>query len=748
MKPQLFVTNAKKTLSLLLIFAFLVITLPSCNRSEPQPTTTQKTEASVPDENAIVGTLSNNIFEVSDNGVGIEISPVCLNNPAEVTITPRDDLPPLEEISITGYDFDIDTDEELAGVMWITLPYDKSQLDPNVDVSRQVGAAYFNESTQEWESVDFRIDEVHSNVIITTDHLSIFGAFVVGKEYTRAAYVQYTIPSIAMRAATLSSQYEDIIREAIEQNMTPGPSALVLGNAIVTDWLNITGAGLNMSSVVYASDFIENISKLMTNLGLLSAIAQAAVDYQSGNNTALYVNLIKNLTNFSVSKFGTSMMNLASVGVFCIDYSITQFANEALSGRRDIYDQAYRLYYEREAKRTAKDWYLILMPMAKAAKSPDELNQKVMAEIDRYTKQFWEDETVVAYYQDEAMKYGFTGGGGLNQAIMDELSRNHKIELLQGLLQPVFGQISRKLAAEQQTELRKVLDELAKQLNTLVTIQVFDSAYDQAEPKPLKSSYAGYIARIAPLAEEVKDKEKWQQVLDNEGKASLPFRILGHLMAGSPNKIEIVSPDEPDKVLKTIEFIVTPPTVQVDIGEQKATGMVFAKGTLNSPESAGIFAALEELGVIPIEEDGHFSVSVPYVATTRQEGTLLWNIETTDFTMEGTWDTLSKTGNVEIGAFISANGVAKEAFSDDPNMEKHYAIWEYDYSYIMNGSGNLSLEGSQIIMQVNFDYSRTGNYTQGITVWFNDHWEPSDNPVIVDQSGDFTASWVYYFNIQ
>ena len=748
MNPQLFLTNAKKTLSLLLIFAFLVITLPSCNRSEPQPTTTQKTEASVADENAIVGTLSNNIFEVSDNGVGIEISPVCLNNPAEVTITPRNDLPPLEEISITGYDFDIDTDEELAGVMWITLPYDKSQLDPNVDVSRQVGAAYFNESTQEWESVDFRIDEVHSNVIITTDHLSIFGAFVVGKEYTRAAYVQYTIPSIAMRAATLSSQYEDIIREAIEQNMTPGPSALVLGNAIVTDWLNITGAGLNMSSVVYASDFIENISKLMTNLGLLSAIAQAAVDYQSGNNTALYVNLIKNLTNFSVSKFGTSMMNLASVGVFCIDYSITQFANEALSGRKDIYDQAYRLYYEREAKRTAKDWYLILMPMAKAAKSPDELNQKVMAEIDRYTKQFWEDETVVAYYQDEAMKYGFTGGGGLNQAIMDELSRNHKIELLQGLLQPVFGQISRKLAAEQQTELRKVLDELAKQLNTLVTIQVFDSAYDQAEPKPLKSSYAGYIARIAPLAEEVKDKEKWQQVIDNEGKASLPFRILGHLMAGSPNKIEIVSPDEPDNVLKTIEFIVTPPTVQVDIGEQKATGMVFAKGTLNSPESAGIFAALEELGVIPIEEDGHFSVSVPYVATTRQEGTLLWNIETTDFTMEGTWDNRSKTGNVEIGAFISANGVAKEAFSDDPNMEKHYAVWEYDYSYIMNGSGNLSLEGSQIIMQVNFDYSRTGNYTQGITVWFNDHWEPSDNPVIVDQSGDFTASWVYYFNIQ
>ena len=747
MKTQSVFKNSKKIINLLLVFALLVLALPSCNGSETQPAPSQITKTSATSENSIVGTLSNTIFEVSENGIAIEISPVALNNPAPVTITPRNDLPPLEEISITGYDFDIDTDEELAGVMWITVPYDKSQLDPDVDVSRQVGAAYFNESTQEWESVDYRIDEVHSNVIITTDHLSIYGAFVVGKEYTRAAYVQYTLPSMAMRAAKFSSQYEDIIKEAIEQNMTPGPSALVLGNAIVTDWLNITGAGLNMSSVVYTSDFIQSISSLMTNLGLLSAIAQAAVDYQSGNNTALYVNSIKNLTNFSISKFGTSMMNLASVGVFCIDYSITQFANEALSDRKDIYEQAYRLYYEKEGKRTPKDWYLILMPMAKAAKSPEELNQKVMAEIDHYTKRFWEDETVVAYYQGEAMKYGFTGGGGLDQAIKDEISRNHKIELLQGL-QPVFGLISRRLAAEQQNELRKVLDNIAKQLNTMVTVQIYDSVYDAAEPKPAQAAYAGYIARIAPLAEEVVDKEKWQQVIDNEGKANLPFRILGHLMAGSPNKIEIVSSDDPDTVLKTVEFIVTPPTVKVDIGEQKVTGMVFAKGTLNSPESADIFAALEELGTISIGEDGYFSASVPYAETTRQEYDLSWNIETTDFSIEGIWDNWSKTGTVTIEATIDAYGELKTEYPDDPNMKSHYLILIKDYVYYMNGSGNLYLEGGKLIMNVNFSYSLVGNSSLGTTIWNKDHWEPPFEPTITDDSDDFTANWIYSFNLE
>jgi len=66
----------------------------------------------------------------------------------------------------------------------------------------------------------------------------------------------------------------------------------------------------------------------------------------------------------------------------------------------------------------------------------------------------------------------------------------------------------------------------------------------------------------------------------------------------------------------------------------------------------------------------------------------------------------------------------------------------------MNGTGNLYLEGGKLIMNVNFSYSRVGSNTMGITVWFDDEWQPSDNPVITDDSGDFTANWVYSFNLQ
>jgi hypothetical protein len=85
--------------------------------------------------------------------------------------------------------------------------------------------------------------------------------------------------------------------------MIPGPSALELGNSIVGNWLNISGAGLTLlTNTVYATEFLNGISSAMTNLGLFSAIAQAAVDYQNGNNVALHTNLIKNLSYYAVSK--------------------------------------------------------------------------------------------------------------------------------------------------------------------------------------------------------------------------------------------------------------------------------------------------------------------------------------------------------------------------------------------------------------------------------------------------------------
>jgi len=81
-------------------------------------------------------------------------------------------------------------------------------------------------------------------------------------------------------------------------------------------------------------------------------------------------------------------------------------------------------------------------------------------------------------------------------------------------------------------------------------------------------------------------------------------------------------------------------------------------------------------------------------------------------------------------------------------MKSHYLILIKDYVYYMNGSGNLYLEGGKLIMNVNFSYSLVGNSSLGTTIWNKDHWEPPFEPTITDDSDDFTANWIYSFNLE
>ncbi len=726
--------------------------LPATKTTTPPPTTTPPATTSVlptTTSNIVSGKLDGENLIVTGKGVSIEVSPVCLDEEAMVTIAPMENMLINDELPVNAWDFHIDTDEELAGLIDITIPYDKALVPAGADPAEYVGACYYNQALKVWEPVSYDINPSAGNIIITTDHLSVYGAFVVEKEFTRAAYVDFTLPKVAIRNATSSADYAGIISEAIDNGMNPGPSALELGNKVVGDWLNMSGAGLTfLTNTVYATEFLNGIGNAMGNVGLLSAIAQAAVDYQKGDSKALHTNLIKNLTYYGVSKFGSAILQLGSVGVYCIDYALNEFATEAWSGREQIYTEAYRLYYLRESgmKRTPKDWYLILEAMAKKAKTSAELDKKIMAEIDRYCWQFWEDETIVAAYQDQAQKNGFTGGGGLNEDMKDKISGRQKNDLLNYSLEAVFMQIGRVLAREHENQVEKELNAIAKELNKIVEVQVFDSSFDEADPKPEKAQYTGYIARIAPLDERVTDKEKWQIEIDEEGKASLYFRVLGHIMAGSPNKVEIVNPVD-DEVIKEVEFTVMPPIIRIDIGEDlELSSFVYSSGTSTATPGEGIRAALANSGRISISKEGTFSVEVPFASTTTKKDRTNWTINAANFTMEGTWDNIGKTGTVNISCTVDAYGVERAPFPDDPGMETHYAKSEWDYLYSITGSGTISMEDDQLVMTVKYSYSRSGISTLGIYNFYNEEWHSPDNPTITDKSGNFGATWTYRFN--
>jgi hypothetical protein len=721
-------------------------------RTTTKPLTTTTSSPPTTTSNIISGKLSEENLKVSGKGVSIEVSPVCLNEEAQVTIAPVENMLINNELAVVAYDFKIDTDEDLAGLMTLTIPYDKSQLKPGMDPSDYVGACYYNQALKVWEPVSYEIDSAAGNIIITTDHLSVYGGFVVGKEFTREAYVDFVLPGMAVHAAKYSGKVNDIINEAIANDMNPGPSALELGNDIVNDWLSFSNAGLTLlTNTIYATDFLDGLTGATTNLGLLSAFAQVAVDYQKGDSKALHTNLMKNLTYFAVSKFGNAALNLGSVGVFFIDYSLNKFATAAWTGRENIYTEAYRLYYLREAgvKRSAKDWYYILLPLARNAKNPEELEKKIMAEVDSYCWQFWDDALMVAHYQDQAQSGGFTGGGGLNQDMKDKISGRQKGDLLNDYLDPVFRQIGRKLAQENEDLIRAELQIIRKELNKVVTIEVYDSAYDEADPKPKESVYAGYIARIAPLDDQVTDKEKWEKVLDKEGKAKLPFRILGHIMAGAPNTIEIIDPKEDDEVVKEVTFIVAPPTVGVDIGDNLGiNGIKFASSSSTVAQDRGVQAILSSLGTIPVSKEGNFTIDVPYNTTSFKSGRVNWTVSISGFVMTGQWDNAKQTGTVNVSFNAQLSSSEKASFALDPEMKESYALTKNDLMHAVEDcAGTLTVKDEQLIMVIDYRYQQTGTLILNQYRFYNDEWHAGTNPTVEDMYKSLKGTRTYRFDI-
>ncbi len=112
-----------------------------------------------------------------------------------------------------------------------------------------------------------------------------------------------------------------------------------------------------ITQTMYASSFASGLGNAFNNIGLAAAMVQAAYDFSAGKDTELFVNLTKNLSNYAIGRWGSNALQLSFVGVYAIDYSINKFATAAWDGRKEIWYEAYKTYYEKENQRTSKQWY-------------------------------------------------------------------------------------------------------------------------------------------------------------------------------------------------------------------------------------------------------------------------------------------------------------------------------------------------------------------------------------------------------
>jgi hypothetical protein len=532
-----------KIISLLLIISiiFNMVGFSGCSKAGEKLV---DTSIQLPEH--ITGTVSDENLTVSQDGVSFTIEEGSVLKDTDVEISLKEDLPPFivedEEITVTAYDFSV-SGEEPSGVMTLEIPFTAPD--------NEVFAAYYNSESGEWEPVVFDYDIERKTAVIYTTHLSSYGLFTVKNENTRDALIAYKY-NLELAEVNINEAIR-MLENAMEDPDTFYEDCFNLISNSVSIHSSIT---TNLVDVVsglssYVPTFSEGLKDNVTKFGYLLTGVEVVNAFMDDDKPAAVWKMFDSAIGFNVDKItslsGTASMAAGLFSVGLINYALNEFISTALQGRTDMYERAYNLYYKEKGRSTAEwvDWIRVTVVNGK---DPEETGKAISAEIKRYVNQFWEDELTVAEYGKDANPNAWSSGslGGLNDSIKKEIS-DYSQMTIERVVDNILNRIQIENKINMQDEMRKELFAFQKKMNSIVTIIVKDS---KAENEP--SYFSGAVLRFTELPSSIEDPEKWECKITEKGVARIQFRVLAHLLAGSPKKMEIVkkSDDKEDIMIR------------------------------------------------------------------------------------------------------------------------------------------------------------------------------------------------------
>ena len=472
-----------------------------------------------------------------------------------------------------GYDFSVEGKTDFTDLIQITLGYDSDFVDAIGDEKASIVAKYYNPQTGAYEPVDYEVDTSKNEVTILTNHLSTYalisipksesyGAFKVINNNSRKAYITDVDPYYKFINSYTAS---DIINESLDNDMVSGTQAYEAGFNAANEWLGLTAASNGLTSAPFSSTFLKSLSNSFNHLGLGASVLQAAFDFSKGDIVSLYANLSKNVVYNSVNYFGTSALQLAFVGVFAIDYSLTAFANEAWDGSNEKWYKTYNQCYKKHFAKKQPQWYKVFYWIWHDTQDIKQAKEKI-------DKAIWDNAFAVWDKLSESDRVecmddlGYVDLGGASSSLEIMLAMSKKSELV-AELQPTFNRLEKVIILDMRAKYKIELKKLQDQLNQIIKVKIQETI-----PEGSSSKYAGYRFRFAPLNDKAK-KSEWTGILDSDGSASGAWRVLGYMQAGSPNRLELFKPtDDPDIAtpVKTVEFTTDPPNLVINLKDEKS----------------------------------------------------------------------------------------------------------------------------------------------------------------------------------
>ena len=487
-----------------------------------------------------------------------------------LTVTEINELPPIfpDDKGSVIFDFKVDGITELNGRAEIRIPL-------YFHGSTTFGAAYYNEKTRAWEPVDYYIDSDY--LYIRTDHLSTYGMFeILNENLTTAILGDYILPQESYRF--------DIEENAklLKFSSEKGSAAAQLGDSMASLYSDASLFGCDIgyntvNAMGFESGFMTQYSQLLSDLGFCFSCYQIARYSFEGKSAKVAGASMQAIGSFwlgrAASAIGTSAMTASMAAIAGLNFSIQSFGEAAQSGRKDIYSDAFNLYYA-DHGRSAEQWYHELYPIFRDANlSPEEIQKKVNEKIDKYCRQFFTGtDNMTEYVKKAREKFGYTMFGGYSEAIRNELENNLKYELVNGVLKSVFRNISEKMEQRVWEQMDKKMQEFRAFMNQTVTLSFYDSgAKDGSEFAGGKVSFTGDTGKF-------KDKNNLCCLLDSKGEGSMKFTVCAYVTSGLTPLVTAKT----YKTSKTVGFKIKAPVTKIDLkGAKDLTGCWVRTGTVS-----------------------------------------------------------------------------------------------------------------------------------------------------------------------
>lgn len=478
-------------------------------------------------------------------------------------ITPPKPLGDLRAGDMKVYDIDLEQFTESGCYFDIRLPYSDFNLGAEA-AEDNIGAAYYNPDSGQWEPLVFELDQENEEVVIKTNHFSVYSCFNIKNSKTKESYINYVesfnFHHELFKESDLTQAYEMVKAAAANKGLVPPTQAqealkwemtktdilsqsITVGSFIADNWkasesddFGAVGGVLSdytlaLSGVAIALDMWHSwrgsgTLSLEDHQRFASDSLKAVVNYGSG---------------FLLSSTGAVILLAAAP----VEGAITSARNAIIENEKDAYRKGYEIFYRDYYPRSVNEWADFLEKARENVLNEERLMLRIEGEIKRYTEACWDalDETWYFCIGDADLKKNI--GGHFRRAAL------HKNEVHEKMRKEISEEFAKKITAEvlplaleevcmrdylkSYKELKLKLEALREELNKEVTFEFYDSglAEDGGE-----SVYKNDRVYLYDEEDMLLDKE-WSVQLDEEGKGSMSFSLIGWYEVGTPESIRV-----------------------------------------------------------------------------------------------------------------------------------------------------------------------------------------------------------------